>query len=58
MVAEKFQIYSVKNTANTFVIQKIESFQFYSCPQAKLSQFFMIIPPGRRELPISNEQRF
>ena len=37
MVAEKFQIYSVKTTANTFVSQKIESVQFYSCPQAKLS---------------------
>ena len=30
MVAEKFQIYSVKTTANTFVSQKIESVQFYS----------------------------
>ena len=36
MVAEKFQIYSVKITANTFVNQKIESVHFYSCPQAKL----------------------
>ena len=32
MVAEKFQIYSIKITANTFVNQKIESFRFYSCP--------------------------
>ena len=40
MVAEKFQIYSVKTTANTFVSQKIESVQFYSCPQAKLSTRF------------------
>ena len=36
----KFQIYSVKTTANTFVSQKIESVQFYSCPQAKLSTRF------------------
>ena len=36
MVAEKFQIYSVKITENTFVNQKIESVHFYSGPQAKL----------------------
>ena len=36
-VPEKFQIYSVKTTAITFVSQKIESVQFYSGPQAKLS---------------------
>ena len=41
MIAEKFQIYSVKITANTFVSQKIESFHFYSCPQAKLSPRFL-----------------
>ena len=35
MVAETFQIYSVKITANTFVSQKIES--VYSCPQEKLT---------------------
>ena len=32
MVAEKFQIYSVKITANTFLSQKIGSVYFYSCP--------------------------
>ena len=41
MVAKKFQIYSVKTTANTFVSQKIESVQFYLCPQAKLSPRFL-----------------
>ena len=30
MVSEKFQIYSVKITANTFVSQKIKSVHFYS----------------------------
>ena len=30
MVAEKFQIYSVKITANTFASQKIEAVHFYS----------------------------
>ena len=45
MVAEKFQIYSVKTTANTFVSQKIESAQFYLCPQAKLSPRFLSLSP-------------
>ena len=45
MIAEKFQIYSVKITANTFVNQKIESVQFYSCPQAKLSPRFLSLSP-------------
>ena len=34
MVAEKFQIYSVKITANTFLNQNIQAVHFYSCPQA------------------------
>ena len=38
----KFQIHSVKTTANTFVSQRIESDQFYSCLQAKL--FPRILP--------------
>ena len=45
MVAKKFQIYSVKTTANTFVSQKIESVQFYSCPQAKLSPRLLSLSP-------------
>ena len=48
-VAEKFRIYSVKITANTFVNQKIESVHFYSCPPSKtLSQVFIIIPQADR----------
>ena len=47
MVAKKFQIYSVKITANTFVNQKIESVQFYSCPQAKLSPKFLSLSPKK-----------
>ena len=57
---EKFQIYSVKITANTFVSQKIESFHFYSCPQTKLSPGFYHYPPGRQDcflLP-NTKQRF
>ena len=58
MVAEKFQISSVKITANTFVSQKIESVQFYSYPQAKLPPMFLSLSLGRRELPIPPEQHF
>ena len=42
MVAEKFQIYSVKITANTFASQKIEAVHFYSCPP----------PPPSKTLPL------
>ena len=66
MVAEKFQIYSVKITANTFLSQKIGSVYFYSCPPppppfalAKLSlPGFYHYLPGRRELLIPPKQRF
>ena len=59
MVAKKFQIYSVKITASTFVSQKIESVHFHLCLQAKLSlSGFYHYLPGRRELPIPPEQIF
>ena len=58
MVVEKFQIYSVKITENTFVTQKTESVQFQSCLQAKLSPRFLSLSPGRQELPIPPEQHF
>ena len=45
MVVEKFQIYSVKITANTFVGKNIESVHFYSCPQAKLYPRFLSLFP-------------
>ena len=45
MVVEKFQIYSVKITANTFVGKNIESVHFYSCPQAKLCPRFLSLFP-------------
>ena len=41
MVAEKFQIYGVRITANTFVSQKIESLHFYSWPQLKVCPRFV-----------------
>ena len=58
MVAERFQIYSVKTTVNTFVSQKIESVQFYSCPKQNSPPGFYRYPPGRRELRITPEQHF
>ena len=58
MVAEKFQIYGVKVTGNTFVSQKIESVHFYSCPQQNLPPGFYHYTPGRRELPNPPEQHF
>ena len=45
MVAEKFQIYSVKITANTFVSQKLESVHLHSCPEARLSLRFLSLSP-------------
>ena len=41
MVADKFQIYSVRITTNTFVSQKIESVHIYSSPLSKLSPRFL-----------------
>ena len=41
LVARKFQIYSVKITANIFVSQKIESVLFYSWHESKLSSRFL-----------------
>ena len=58
MVAEMFQIYSVKITVNTLVSKKNESVQFYSCLQAKLSPGFYHYPPGRRQLLILPKQHF
>ena len=45
MVAEKFQIYSVKTTANTFVSQKIKSVRILLMPQAKVSPRFLSLSP-------------
>ena len=56
MVAEKFQIYSIKITGNTLVNQKNESARFYSCPPSKtLSQVFIIIPQADGNGPLLME---
>ena len=51
MIAEKFQIFSVKTTVNTYVSQKTKSAQFYSCPEQNAPPGFYHHPPGRQELP-------
>ena len=58
MIAEKFQVYSVKTTVNTFVTQKIESLQFYSCPQAKLSHRFLSFAPRQWGIAHSSQAVF
>ena len=58
MVAEEFQIYSVKTTVNIFVSQKIESVQFYSCPHTKLSPRFLSLSSWKKGIAISPEQHF
>ena len=55
MVAQKFQIHSVKTTTNTFVSQKIESVQFYSFSQAKLSPRFLSL--SHRQTGIAHSSR-
>ena len=58
MVAEKFQIYSVNITANTFVSQKLNLFKFTHVPKQDSPPGFYHYPLGRRELPIPAEQHF
>ena len=58
MVAEKFQIYSVKTTVNTLMSQKIESVQFYSCPLAKLSPRFLSLSPRQTRILHSTRTAF
>ena len=50
MVVEKFQMV-LRLLTNTFVSQKIESVHFYSCPQAKLAQVFIINPLAEGNYP-------
>ena len=50
MVAEKFQIQVVKITGKYICeSKKIESVHFYSCPQAKLSPWFLLSPLQQKE---------
>ena len=58
MVAEKFQIYSVKITANIFVSQKIDLFNFTHASKKNSLLGFCHYPPGGRELLIPPEHYF
>ena len=54
MVMEKFQIYSVRITANTFM-SKNWMYSILPMPPSKTLRRFYHYPPARRELPISPE---
>ena len=58
MIVEKFQIYSVKTTVNTFVSQKIESVQFVHALKQSSPPGFYNYLPSRWKLPISPKQHF
>ena len=58
LVAKKFQIYSVKITANIFVSQKIESVHFNSCPWAKFSPKFLLLSPRQTGIAHSSRTAF
>ena len=58
MVEEKFQIYNVKTTANTFVSQKLNLFNFTHAPKQNSPPGFYHYSPGRRELPIPSRTAF
>ena len=58
MVAEIFQMYSVKIIANTFLSQKIESVHFCSCFQTKLSPRFLSLSFRQTRIGISPKQIF
>ena len=58
MAAGKFHIYSVKTTANTFVSQKMNLFNFTHASKQNCLPAFYHYRLGRRELPIPPKQHF
>ena len=58
MGAKKFQTYSVKITVNTFVSQKIESVNFYSCPPSKTLPRFLSLSPRQTGIAHSSRTAF
>ena len=58
MVADKFQIYSIKITATRFLSQKIESVHFYWYPQVKLSAKFLSLSPRQTGISYSSQTAF
>ena len=55
---KSFKVMVLRLLANTFVIQKIESDHFYSCPQTKLSRRFLSLSPRQKEITHSSETVF
>ena len=58
MVAESFKFIVLRLLQIHFSVKQIESVQFYSCPQAKISPGFYHYSPGKRELSIPPKQHF
>ena len=56
MVAERFQIYSDKVTANTFVSQKLKLLVSTQAPKQNSLTGLYQYPPGRQKLLIPPEQ--
>ena len=55
---KSFKVMVLRLPANTFVSQKIESDNFYSCPQTKLSRRFLSLSPRQKEITHSSETVF
>ena len=55
---KSFKFMVLRLLANIFVSQKIESAHFYSCPQAKLSPSFLLLPPRQKEITHSSQIAF
>ena len=58
MVAESFKFIVLRLLQIHFSVKQIESVQFYSCPQAKISPGFYHYSPGKRELSIPPKHHF
>ena len=58
MVAESFKFIVFRLLQIHFSVKQIDSVQFYSCPQAKLSPGFYHYSPGKRKLSIPPKQHF
>ena len=58
MVAEKFQIYSIKLLQIHLWVKNLNLFIFLMTPKQNSPPDFYNYPPGRWELPIAPEQRF
>ena len=58
MVGEKFKFMVLRLLKKTFVSQKIESFHFCSCRQAKISPRFLSLPLKQKKITHSSLTAF